>query len=183
MISALASEVRFRSCECGSFPWPNGSTSLHLMISASIEGIDPYTPQDVRTRMTSRGDEYTLIFSDEFATAGRIFSQGNGPLDVAKLNPHSFPPLFLDGDEFWFAVDDESYDSRQITTSEGNLAIHIGQASPDDGRQVTGLLRSRSPFCLADGGYVDIGVTLPHTGLPSRLFVSLLVFALSSDVL
>jgi len=48
------------------------------MISGSIERIDPSTPEDVRTRRTFRGDKYTLIFSDEFDTAGRIFSQGMG---------------------------------------------------------------------------------------------------------
>ena len=62
------------------------------MISESIERIDPYTPEDVRTRTTSRGDEYTLIFSDEFDTPERIFAKGMDPFML--WSTPSFTSLF-----------------------------------------------------------------------------------------
>lgn len=41
--------------------------------------IDPDTPQDVYTRTGFDGQEYELVFSDEFETPGRSFYPGDDP--------------------------------------------------------------------------------------------------------
>ena len=54
----------------GQVPYMPGSFSL----------VDPDTPQDARTRKSWRdGDDWQLVFSDEFNVDGRTFYPGEDP--------------------------------------------------------------------------------------------------------
>lgn len=44
--------------------------------------IDPVTPENVKSRTSTLGEEYDLVFSDEFETEGRTFYEGMLPLDI-----------------------------------------------------------------------------------------------------
>ncbi|KAF6743438.1 beta-glucan synthesis-associated protein-domain-containing protein [Ephemerocybe angulata] len=71
--------------------------------------IDPDTPQSARTRTGFDGQDYELVFSDEFNVEGRSFYPGDDP--------------FWDAVDLWYGVtgDVEWYDPSQVVTKDGHL--------------------------------------------------------------
>ncbi|KAF8066536.1 beta-glucan synthesis-associated protein-domain-containing protein [Lyophyllum atratum] len=106
--------------------------------------IDPATPKGALSRAGREGTLYTLVFSDEFNTDGRTFSEDDDPVWEAIGRP-------LD------------HDPQHITTRDGHLIIP-SYTIPSDGsgprRHVSDVLRQRSPYCLEDG-YVEISAVMP----------------------
>jgi len=92
--------------------WPvlraNGVVSSTLNGAATIEVsqeegwggfalIDPDTPTSAYTEISpNTGEEYQLVFSDEFETEGRSFYPGDDPFwEAVDLNVSFFPSSFF----------------------------------------------------------------------------------------
>ncbi|KAK1221780.1 hypothetical protein PQX77_015398 [Marasmius sp. AFHP31] len=130
------------------------------------ELVDKDTPQDVRTRTGFDGEEYELVFSDEFNEDGRTFWPGDDP--------------YFEAMDFWYGVtaDLEWYDPQQVTTRDGALVITMDSASwptagstpgstapftPEQNHNLayrSGMLQSWNKLCFTSG-YIEIAVTLP----------------------
>lgn len=67
-----------RHREAWQFATTNGTGQVPLLINLPSM-IDPMTPSDVMTRTGFDGEEYELVFSDEFETDGRSFYPGDDP--------------------------------------------------------------------------------------------------------
>ncbi|KAK0483237.1 glycoside hydrolase family 16 protein [Armillaria novae-zelandiae] len=115
--------------------------------------IDPDTPSDVRKRTGYDGEDYTLVFSDEFNRDGRTFHPGDDP--------------YWEAVDLWYGAtaDQEWYDPRQVTTRDGSLVITMDSIStlvaaqtPSDYR--SGMLQSWNKFCFTTG-YIEVAVVLP----------------------
>ncbi|KAG2834419.1 hypothetical protein PC112_g6088 [Phytophthora cactorum] len=72
--------------------------------------VDPDTPEDVRTYVSSRGDTWELIMSDEFGDVNRNFTAGadhlwtslempDGTNDALQLYSHDMTSVVCDDDE------------------------------------------------------------------------------------
>jgi hypothetical protein len=107
-----------------------------LSLSSSLrrfqmpELIDTDTPSSAMTRTGFDGEEYDLVFSDEFNVDGRSFYPGYvPPPPIIIKNP--FWPTECSDDPFWEAVDlwywatadEEWYDPAQVTTKNGALQV------------------------------------------------------------
>ncbi|KAG7095496.1 hypothetical protein E1B28_006235 [Marasmius oreades] len=130
------------------------------------ELVDKETPQSARTRKGFDGEEYELVFSDEFNEDGRTFWPGDDP--------------YFEAMDFWYGVtgDSEWYDPQQVTTRDGALVITMDSAdtltpgltpgstapfTPDENHNLayrSGMLQSWNKLCFTNG-YVEISVTLP----------------------
>lgn len=115
--------------------------------------VDPDTPVDKRKTQDHLGDEFELVFSDEFTKNGRSFAAGDDP--------------------YWTAVDHfnpttsdlEYYSPRMVTTEGGNMVI-TATMEPNDGHPYTsGMVTSWNQMCF-QGGIVEVKVQLP--GTPQR---------------
>ncbi|KAG8981100.1 hypothetical protein FRC05_004000 [Tulasnella sp. 425] len=104
--------------------------------------IDPETPDQAKTRTGFDGEEYELVFSDEFNTDGRTFYPGDDP--------------FWEGVDIWYGAteDIEWYDPGQITTANGSLVITLEQTPSHGLAYKSGMLQSWNKFCFS-GGYVE----------------------------
>ncbi|KAJ7594701.1 beta-glucan synthesis-associated [Mycena floridula] len=128
--------------------------------------IDVETTDDVKTRTGFDGNSYSLVFSDEFNTAGRTFYPGDDP--------------FWEAADLWYGAtgDIEWYDPSQVTTRDGALVITIDSAdvttplgTPNSTAPFTvaenhnltyrsGMLQSWNKFCFSSG-YIEVGIILP----------------------
>lgn len=78
--------------------------------------IDPETPQEARTmKSLETGEDWQLIFSDEFNTPGRSFYPGDDP--------------YWEGEDlhYWPTNNLEWYDPKKITTRDGSLVITLSK--------------------------------------------------------
>ncbi|KAK7460820.1 hypothetical protein VKT23_008749 [Stygiomarasmius scandens] len=80
-----------------------------------IDADTPNTP-DVRMRTGFDGEEYELVFSDEFEKEGRTFYPGDDP--------------FWESPSLWYGAtqDVEWYDPSQVTTRNGSLVVTLDSA-------------------------------------------------------
>lgn len=116
--------------------------------------VDKDTPDDAKTRTGYDGEEYELVFSDEFNEEGRTFYPGEDP--------------FWEAVDIWYGVtgDLEWYDPSNVITTGGALKItmdDLGSMNPDvnHGLQYrSGMLQSWNKFCFSSG-YVEIATTFP----------------------
>ena len=71
--------VKIQSCESQVYPFG----ALRPELTASRFGmpqlVDPDTPDSAKTRTGFDGEEYELVFSDEFNVDGRTFYPGDDP--------------------------------------------------------------------------------------------------------
>jgi beta-glucanase (GH16 family) len=130
--------------------------------------IDPETPDSVKARRGFDGEDYVLVFSDEFNTDGRSFNPGD--------------------DAYWEAVDLwygdtgdlEWYDPKQITTSNGSLVIVMDQVDDvtlNHGLQYrSGMLQSWNKFCFTSG-YIEVSLTLPGPNSNTQGYVRHFIFS------
>ncbi|KAI8986834.1 beta-glucan synthesis-associated [Trametes punicea] len=113
--------------------------------------IDPETPDDAKTRTGFDGQDYELVFSDEFNTDGRTFYPGDDP--------------YWEAVDLWYGstADLEWYDPKQVYTKGGALQIVMDQADPTTNHNlsyVSGMLQSWNKFCFTSG-YIEVSMTLP----------------------
>ncbi|KAG8864942.1 hypothetical protein FRB96_003529 [Tulasnella sp. 330] len=110
--------------------------------------IDPQTPESAKTRTGVDGEDYELVFSDEFNTDGRTFYEGDDPFwEAVDLN-------------YWATADYEWYDPSAITTENGALVITLDSIPNHDLFYRSGMLQSWNKFCFT-GGYVEVSVVFP----------------------
>lgn len=104
--------------------------------------IDPETPEEAKTRTGYDGEEYELVFSDEFNTDGRTFYPGDDP--------------FWEGVDLWYGAteDLEWYTPDMITTANGSLVITLEHYPNHQLNYRSGMLQSWNKFCFT-GGYIE----------------------------
>lgn len=116
--------------------------------------VDRDTPTDVYTKTGVDGNEYTLVFSDEFNQDGRTFYEGDDPYWTA-VDMH----YYSTGDVEW-------YDPQAITTQDGYLVINLTEvADPSTNHNLSymsGMLQGWNQFCFT-GGIVEASVSIPGT--------------------
>ncbi|CAA7270511.1 unnamed protein product [Cyclocybe aegerita] len=130
------------------------------------EVIDPETPPSAMTRTGFDGQEYELVFSDEFNTDGRTFYPGDDP--------------FWEAVDLWYGAtgDLEWYDPSQVTTRDGALVITMDSTStaqagltPGSTAPFTaaenhnmeyrsGMLQTWNKFCFTTG-YIEVAASFP----------------------
>ncbi|KAI0674191.1 beta-glucan synthesis-associated [Trametes maxima] len=114
--------------------------------------VDKDTPDNAKTRTGFDGEEYELVFSDEFNQDGRTFYPGDDP--------------FWEAADLWYGstADLEWYDPKQITTKNGALQIVMEQVTDVSTNHeltyVSGMLQSWNKFCFTSG-YIEVSMTLP----------------------
>ncbi|EFP91055.2 uncharacterized protein PGTG_17327 [Puccinia graminis f. sp. tritici CRL 75-36-700-3] len=115
------------------------------------ELIDPDTPREARSRVGADGEEYELVFSDEFNVDGRTFWKGDDPFWEAA-DQHYWPT----GDREW-------YDPDGAKTEGGYLVIRMNKMDAGINHNLdyrSGMLTSWNKLCFT-GGYMETGVIMP----------------------
>jgi beta-glucanase (GH16 family) len=116
--------------------------------------IDPDTPKSAMHRKGEFGDEYELVFSDEFNDNNRTFYEGDDPYFYAG--------------NFWYGAtqDLEWYDPDAVTTYDGTLELRLDKF-PNHGLEFrSGMLNSWNQLCFK-GGIFEISASLPGpAGVP-----------------
>ena len=123
------------------------------------ELIDIATPDSAKTRTGFDGQEYDLVFSDEFEVDGRTFYPGDDP--------------YWEAVDLWYGAtnDQEWYDPSQVTTKGGKLSILL-ENTPEHGLQYrSGMLQSWNKFCFTSG-YIEVSMTLPGPNAETTGYVS-----------
>ncbi|KII85737.1 glycoside hydrolase family 16 protein [Plicaturopsis crispa FD-325 SS-3] len=110
--------------------------------------IDTDTPDSAKSRTGFDGQDYELVFSDEFNVDGRTFYPGDDPYWEAV-------DLW-----YWATNDQEWYDPGQVTTTNGSLKILIENTEWKGLPYRSGMLQSWNKFCFT-GGYIEVSITLP----------------------
>ncbi|KAH7385295.1 beta-glucan synthesis-associated protein KRE6 [Phaeosphaeria sp. MPI-PUGE-AT-0046c] len=116
--------------------------------------IDPDTPKSAMAKKGAFGDEYELVFSDEFNDNNRTFYEGDDP-------------YFYAGD-FWYGAtqDLEWYDPDAVTTYEGTLELRLDKHVNHNLQFRSGMLNSWNHLCFK-GGIFEVSVSLPGpAGIP-----------------
>ncbi|KAF8754308.1 Beta-glucan synthesis-associated protein (SKN1) [Rhizoctonia solani] len=110
--------------------------------------VDKDTPQSAMTRTGFDGQEYELVFSDEFNTDGRTFYPGDDPFwEAVDLN-------------YWATKDLEWYDPGNAITKDGSLVITLEQVLNHDLNYRSAMLQSWNKFCFTNG-YIEFNLSLP----------------------
>ncbi|KAF9016764.1 glycoside hydrolase family 16 protein [Hymenopellis radicata] len=119
------------------------------VLSSGFSPIDPETPKDVYMKTSRRdGEQWQLVFSDEFNTEGRTFYPGDDPYwEAVDLN-------------YWATGDLEWYDPVAVTTTGGAMAITLTRKETHGLHFQSGMVTTWNKFCFT-GGYVEAAVQLP----------------------
>ena len=116
--------------------------------------IDPDTPKSAMEKKGEFGDEYVLVFSDEFNDNNRTFYEGDDPFFFAP--------------DIWYGAtkDLEWYDPDAVTTYDGTLQLRLDKF-PNHGLDFrSGMLNSWNHLCFK-GGIFEVSVSLPGpAGIP-----------------
>lgn len=111
--------------------------------------IDRDTPPEVYKKVSwDTGEEWQLVFSDEFNHPNRTFYDGDDPYWQAE-NLH-----------YWATNNLEWYDPRNIITRDGNLVLTLTNHTSHGLNYTGGLVSSWNRFCFT-GGYIEANVSLP----------------------
>ncbi|KAL6160808.1 beta-glucan synthesis-associated protein [Exserohilum turcicum] len=110
--------------------------------------IDPDTPKAAKTRKGEFGDDYVLVFSDEFNDDGRTFYEGD--------DAYFFAP------DIWYGAtqDMEWYDPDAVTTRNGSLQLRLEEFFNHNVKFRSGMLNSWNQLCFK-GGIFEVSVSLP----------------------
>lgn len=111
--------------------------------------IDTDTPQDALTRTGFDGNQWDLVFSDEFNKDGRTFFDGDDPFWTA-VDIH-----------YWPTGDFEWYDPAGATTRDGSLVLTMSQQEIHDLNFRSGMLQSWNKMCFQYSVYFEVRVSLP----------------------
>ncbi|KAG3120885.1 hypothetical protein PI125_g723 [Phytophthora idaei] len=133
--------------------------------------VDPDTPEDVRTYVSSRGDTWELIMSDEFGDVNRNFTAGadhlwtslempDGTNDALQLYSHDMTSVVCDDDE-------EGLCYLQIKSIDevNNITVWNNYLRPPGYQNSTfyyrsGMLQTWNKFCF-QGGMLEVRAKLP----------------------
>lgn len=113
--------------------------------------VDPDTPKEFYTRTAKNGDDWQLVFSDEFAVEGRTFYDGD--------------------DQFWYAPDFhydatkdlEWYDPDAVSTANGTVNLRMDAFKNHDLYYRSGMLHSWNRMCFTQG-IMEVSARLPNYG-------------------
>lgn len=122
--------------------------------------VDPDTPLELLTRKSSLGEEWPLVFSDEFAAEGRTFYDGD--------------------DQFWTAPDLhyaatqdlEWYDPDAVITANGSVNLRMDAYHNHNLFYRSGMLQSWNKMCFTQG-ILEISARLPNYGSVTGLWPGL----------
>lgn len=137
----------------------NATRKWPLLKNMRVGLIDPETPKTEMTRTGVDGEEYHLVFSDEFNDINRTFYPGD--------DPYWFAP------DFWYGAtrDLEWYDPDAVTTWDGALRLQL-DAFGNHGLQFrSGMLNSWNQLCFK-GGIFEVSVSLPYADVTPSIFFS-----------
>jgi Beta-glucan synthesis-associated protein SKN1/KRE6/Sbg1 len=122
--------------------------------------IDIATPDSAKTRKGFDGQDYELVFSDEFEIDGRTFFPGDDPYwEAVDLSYRATADL-------------EWYHPNQITTKSGKLSILMENVANHGMQYRSGMLQSWNKFCFVSG-YIEVLMTLPGPNQETTGYVSL----------
>ncbi|TDL22109.1 beta-glucan synthesis-associated [Rickenella mellea] len=113
--------------------------------------IDSDTPKNALSKVVN-GNNYNLVFSDEFETEGRTFWPGDDPYWEA-VDLH-----------YWATGDLEWYNPEAVTTKGGKLVITMTEQQNHDLNFQSGMLTSWNKLCFTTG-YLEVAVSLPGDGV------------------
>jgi hypothetical protein len=125
------------------------------------ELIDLDTPDNVKSRTGFDGEDYELVFSDEFNVDGRTFYPGDDPFWEAV-------DLW-----YWATNDQEWYDPGQVTTKDGHLVILLENVETNGLQYRSGMLQSWNKFCFTSG-YIEVSLVLPGPDSNTKGYVCIL---------
>lgn len=110
--------------------------------------IDPDTPAHASRKIGEFGDEYELVFSDEFNDNDRTFYEGD--------DPYFFAP------DLWYGAtqDLEWYDPDAVTTRDGVLELRMDRFRNHGLEFRSGMLNSWNHLCFK-GGIFEVSMSLP----------------------
>ena len=133
-------------------------TGQAAVLAAIPKLIDPKTPDKAMTRIGFDGEEYKLVFSDEFEVDGRSFYPGDDPfweaVDCASLVLPSRSRADCGIVNYWQTGDLEWYDPAAITTRNGSLEITLSIAQPRNNHGLvyrSGMLSTWNKMCFTVG--------------------------------
>ena len=128
-----------------------------LMKNVRVGLIDPDTPKSAMKRKSFLGDQWDLVFSDEFVKEGRTFYAGDDPYWTAP--------------DIWYGStqDLEWYDPDAANTQGGTLQLKMEQFVNHGLNYRSGMLNSWNQVCMK-GGALEIGVSLAGPGGASGLW-------------
>ncbi|GEM09334.1 glycoside hydrolase family 16 protein [Rhodotorula toruloides] len=110
--------------------------------------VDPATPHSAYSRKGLDGEQYRLVFFDEFNRNGRSFCpEMTRNWEAVDLH-------------YWGTKDLEWYDPDAITTQDGNLVITLTQQPWNNLNFRSVMLQSWNKFCFT-GGYMEVNLSLP----------------------
>lgn len=127
------------------------SSKASLLNNLRTGLIDPDTPSSAKYRTGANGNQQTLVFSDEFNSAGRTFYSGDD--------------AYFQGVDLWYGVteDLEWYDPDAITTADGTLTIRFDAFQNHNLNYRSGMLQSWNQMCFKSG-YLEAAISLPGAG-------------------
>lgn len=122
--------------------------------------IDPDSPSDAQTYKAKNGDEWKLVFSDEFNVEGRTFYEGDDQFFTA-------PDL-----NYAATRDLEWYDPDAVSTVNGTLNLRMDAYKNHDLFYRSGMVQSWNKLCYTQG-LVRVSASLPNYGNVSGLWPGL----------
>ncbi|WWC94475.1 hypothetical protein V866_001321 [Kwoniella sp. B9012] len=125
------------------------STGQYPSVPGLPKLIDDDTPEDAKTWTSLNGEEWQLVFSDEFNKDGRTFFPGDDPFFTA-VDLH-----------YWGTNDFEWLDPSAATTKDGHLVITMSQEPIHDLNLKSGQLQSWNQLCFNKNAYVSMSASLP----------------------
>lgn len=132
--------------------------------------IDSDTPQSAHRRTSFDGKPQVLVFSDEFNVDGRTFYPGEDPYWEA-VDLH-----------YWGTNNLEWYSPKQITTTEGKLAITLDERETHDLDYAGGMITSWNKFCYSNNAYLVASIALPGTSDVWGLWPAFWTMGVSSKI-
>ncbi|KAJ9651911.1 beta-glucan synthesis-associated protein [Neophaeococcomyces mojaviensis] len=113
--------------------------------------IDPDTPKSAYTKKDHHGNEWKLVFSDEFTKSGRTFYDGDDP--------------YMQAVDIWYGVtiDLEWYDPDAVTTNDGVLEIRFDAFQNHNLNYRSGMIQTWNKLCMK-GGRLESSLSLPGRG-------------------
>ncbi|KAF8920503.1 beta-glucan synthesis-associated protein [Mucidula mucida] len=128
---AISFNQRMRNQSAGKQLGINATGQVPVIIG-NFALIDADTPEEARTKTSFKdGEEWVLVFSDEFNTDGRTF----------------WPERIHIG-------------SQAVTTGGGHLIVTLEEKETHDLHYQGGLIQTWNKFCFT-GGYIEASVQLP----------------------
>ncbi|KAF2870805.1 beta-glucan synthesis-associated [Massariosphaeria phaeospora] len=130
-------------------PWAIVNNRTYRLLQNMRTGlIDPDTPARAMTIKGEYGDEYELVFSDEFNENNRTFYEGD--------DPYWYAP------DIWYGAtqDLEWYDPAAVTTWDGTLEIRLDKFLNHGLEFRSGMLNSWNHLCFK-GGIFEVSMSLP----------------------